>query len=276
MKHKTVIENKLKNMKFLEKGIADLEEKLTSKKKQLEDIMTLPEPWMSNLVEQRKILVSPLMVIESNDMRRYRALLFQKPSFFLHDEKEGRWLVLESWTNCGLKKVTVERNGMTYGRTTYEEIINEPMGNLYSLMSRIMEELTKERTVLVIKNLLMVDEYISNMLLSIATDMEIMYRGSTVILFVENREILPKSLLKQTRVITPPKSTMMERMIDLENAIEAGVLNEMGEKEKESAIQLLEGLNLDQIDAILTELSIRNNCRMSVGLLRKLKTNMGY
>jgi len=243
--------------------------------------------WIDELIAKRRTMQSPMVVVETDDIRRYRQLVHQRPNIAPNAHGE-RWIVLETWTWKGLNEIKVDKSsiGKTGGREiTYEEM--EPMNcvavcpmkqseknaycNVYcNILSKAIDELSKQPTVLVIKSLLKVDDYLANVLFSVATDLRLLYRGSTIVLFLGNRNILPKAIRKHVVIVTPPKSTAEERTMEIKNAILIGIL-ELDEKEIPAVVRALAGLNLDQIDMFLTEagMELLHNRKIDRNLLMK-------
>jgi SpoVK/Ycf46/Vps4 family AAA+-type ATPase len=222
-------------------------------------------PWIKELKLQRLTMFGPLLLVETDDERRYRALLQQRPEFVKRNEE---WFTLENWK--GFRKVIVNEKDK---KIDYEVIkdAKDMGGDISALLKEVSEKMLETPSVLVIKNILKTNDFINNVLYSWATDMEIMYQGSSVVMFLEDRNILPQSIWSRTKVVTPPKSTEDERQEDLKSAIDNGAI-EVDKKIMPSAVRLLAGLNLDQIDALITEMSIRNRGKTDIDLLARLKT----
>jgi ATP-dependent 26S proteasome regulatory subunit len=224
--------------------------------------------WIKELKLQRQTLFSPLLIVETDDERRYRALLQQRPNFVKANGGED-WFTLESWK--GFKEVVLNDKKQIDYRPLSDA--KQMGGDIGMLLNEVSNKLLEKPSVLVIKNILKTNDMINNVLYSWATDMEIMYKGSTIVMFLEDRDILPQNVWARTKIVTPPKSTEEERQEDLKNAVDSGAL-EVNQKVMPSAVRLLAGLNLDQIDALITEMSIRNRGKTDLDLLARLKTGI--
>jgi len=62
-------------------------------------------PWIRELKLQRQTLFGPMVIVETDDERRYRALLLQRPKFNPSANGGEEWLTLETWK--GFKKAVV-------------------------------------------------------------------------------------------------------------------------------------------------------------------------
>jgi len=222
--------------------------------------------WIKELKLQRQTLFSPLLIVETDDERRYRALLQQRPQFIKVNGGED-WFTLENWK--GFKEAIINEKKQVDYKPLQDA--KQMGGDISMLLSQVSDKLLEKPSVLIVKNILKTNDMINNVLYSWATDMEIMYKGSTIVMFLEDRDILPQSVWSRTKIVTPPKSTEEERQEDLKNAIESGAI-EVNQKAMPSAIRLLAGLNLDQIDALITEMSIRNRGKIDLDVLARLKT----
>jgi len=228
-------------------------------------------PWIKELRLQRATMFGPMVIVETDDERRFRELLMQRPQFVNANGGE-EWFTLETWK--GLKKATISDDGKKIDYDMVQDI--KPFAGEISGGLPKAEELIKDNkrpAVLVIKGMLVTNPQANNILSSWASDMDIMNKKSTIILFLEDRNIIPQAIWSHTKIVVPPKSTEDEREADLRSAMECQALN-IDNKQMPSAIRLLAGLNLDQTDALITELSIRNNQKMDLDLLAKLKAQI--
>jgi ATP-dependent 26S proteasome regulatory subunit len=230
-------------------------------------------PWVKEVILQRQTMYGPMVLVETDDERRFRAILQQRPRF---SEVNGgeEWYTLENWK--GLRQVLYnDTDGKK--KIDYNIIQDTKMGGgvIYNGMAKAEEFMQDEKhpMVLVVKGLLQTDPYTNNVLFSWATNMDVMNKKSTIILFLEDRNIIPQSIWSHMKIVVPPKSTEDEREADLKSAITCGAM-EVDKKTMPSAVRLLAGLNLDQTDALITELSIRNLGKMDLDILAKLKTQI--
>jgi len=225
--------------------------------------------WIKELQLYRKVLASAVIIVETDDIRRSRALMEKRPILSNLNGKEN-WYTLENWE--GFKEIVpVVDNGFTERELAN---VRDAGGDMQYLLNQVSEKLEEGSAVVVVKNLLESNLTLNNIFLSWATNQRIMKAGSTVIIFLEDRTILPQAVWSHCKIVTPPKSTRDERKLDLEEAKKGGAFQKMNEDTMQSAITALAGLNRDQIDAIIAEIAIRNNHKMDLGLLAKLKVDL--
>jgi len=225
--------------------------------------------WIEELKLMRQTLFSSVIICETDDVRRFQALIEKQPNLMNVNGKE-KWMTLENW------KGLYEANKMANGEVKWDKVkdVKQGGGDIMYLLDDANKHIMEKPTVLVVKNILEANHTLNNTFLSWATDVEIMDKGSTIIIFLEDRSILPQSVWSHMKIVSPPKSTESERKRDIDNAIDSGAIKAMDGKEKLNATQLLAGCNLDQIDALITEISIRNRHRMDMGLLAQMKVDL--
>jgi len=225
--------------------------------------------WMKELQLYRKVVASAIIIVETDDVRRCRALLEKQPTLSNLNGKEN-WYTLENWE--GLKQITTTVEGETHEVDIAE--CKESGGDMQYLLNQVSEKLSEGSTVVVIKGIMESNATLNNIFLSWATNEKIMKVGSTVILFLEDRSIFPQAVWNHCKIVSPPKSTKDERKADLEMAIAGGAFEKLNDETLNAAITTLAGLNRDQIDAIIAELSIRNKHKMDLGMLANLKVDL--
>jgi ATP-dependent 26S proteasome regulatory subunit len=240
------------------------------------------EDWIKELRIKRQTNLSPLIIVETDDIGRYRNLIEAKPHIMTINGAEN-WFTLENWN--GLKQI----------KPSYKEIDNSRDaggGDITFLLAQASEMLFPEEekekkrdwlktksgkkwspkpAVLVVKNILESNAQINYVLFSWATDEELRKNHSTVILFLEDRSIIPQSVWSHVKIISPPKSTAKERRDLIEQGIKDGAFNRPSDELMLSAIRQLAGLNTDEIDAVLAEMAIMTNNKFDLDTLANLK-----
>jgi len=224
----------------------------------------MEKEWMKELREKRKCMRSAMIVVETHDNRRSMELITEQPKIY----REKDWLLLESITWAGSKTI-IENADLSSGNKVEMEL-SGTYKTLFDMLGWVEQKLTTEPTALIIKNIVNFDPYLTNVLYSWAKNTNMMMSGSTIILFVENIQTdsspigLPQSIVECVDIIRPVNSTMTERESDVQMSINIGL---MEQKHKDELVKLLDGLNLDQIDLVLTNIAIRHTKMVQIAPL---------
>ncbi|RLF28718.1 MAG: hypothetical protein DRN14_03720, partial [Thermoplasmata archaeon] len=201
--------------------------------------------WIKELVIQRRTMFSPLVIVETDDKQRIKQLLNEKPEIIPSDDKT-EWYILDGYE--GFSKISNNEIQVIESAAEWGEITPP-------ILSKITETLKNRKAAIIVKNILRFNDSINAALLNWATNDHILDANSTIILFVDSRTELPRAIWNNAKIIKVPRSTIEERINAIKNA---GFENVNGNEELvRSAATILAGLNLDQIDAALTELYIR-------------------
>jgi len=218
--------------------------------------------WIKELIIQRRTMFSPLIIVETDDKQRIKQLLSKKPEIIPLDDKT-QWYLLDGYE--GFSKIEGNRLQQIESAKEWGEITPP-------ILAKITDVLKSSKSVVVIRNILRFNDSINAALLNWATNDEILDANSTVILFVDSRTELPRAIWNNAKIIKVTRSTFEERINAIKNA---GFENVNGNEELvRSAATILAGLNLDQIDAALTELYIRKLGKLDLQYLADIKRKM--
>ncbi|RLB83162.1 MAG: hypothetical protein DRH15_05675 [Deltaproteobacteria bacterium] len=214
--------------------------------------------WIDELILQRRTLFSPVILVETDDKKRIEQLLETRKTIITDEEQ---WYVLDGWD--GLLQLKNNSINLIESCREWGEITPP-------ILSKITEILSKTPTVLIVKNILQPSNAFNAALLNWATNPEILRKESTVVLFTESRLLFPQSLWSNMKIISIPRSTLDER----KDAIEKAQFVNADEATVTAAATVLAGLNLDQVDAALSECWIKNKGKIDIGSLATIKKNI--
>jgi len=205
--------------------------------------------WIKDADIQRKTLFSNILLIETDDKKRISEILEKKPKLATLKETE-RWLSLDGWE--GLYEYKKDEES-TLQKVTLKGGDVQQYG-IKQALPIASKELYKGKTVLVVTNLFKTDDQINNALRGWSTSEELREVDSTVVLFVDDRDIFPSSVWSHMKIIIPPKSTWEERrkLIEFQQK-ELSPKYILNDKEIENAVRLTAGMNLDQLEAATIE-----------------------
>jgi len=221
--------------------------------------------WISEVSIQRRSLYSNGIIVLTDDCKRISQLIsamkanYPKPVILKKNSTttRERWLILDGWD--GLQEIKRDSSGEDWIIETLADA-KKFGGGIKKLLPVVSKELEKGDTVLIIQNLLQTNESINSALLSWSTSDKLRSVDSTVLIFIEDINILPQNVWSKMKAVDVPKSLPDERgsMITEDERV-MGAINKLDEQEKRAAVRLLAGMNLDQIDASIIESLVRNH-----------------
>ena len=241
--------------------------------------------WIDELSIERRTMFSNGLLVQTEDCKRIDQLINHMKETYpkgvlikLKDKQRGgkqipeRFLILDGWEGLKEYEFTSESSWKI------REIADSKKygGDLRPLLPKVSEELEKPHTVVIIKNILKSDQPLNSALRSWCTSSKITLGFSSVILFAEDSSIFPEAVWSKMKIIDVPKSLPEERkqiIEETENDMAVTEKNQLDETKMNSAVRLLAGLDLDQVNAAVVESVIRD-FSIKLDRLSSIKTNI--
>jgi ATP-dependent 26S proteasome regulatory subunit len=226
---------------------------------------------------QRRSLYSNVIIVESDDRRRLDEMFNEMKAMANRTPGKEKWFALDPWNGLMevIPKTTAEGTPSGYVYKKVEEVDVKTMG-FEAALPMVSEMLTKGNMVLTISNILKTNDQLNTALIGWSGDDQILHGDSTILVFVSNRYIFPTEVWTKFSIVTPPKSTVAERMNllkDQETGLAEGSrqpIDDLTDEEMESVVRLTAGLNLDQIEAAAIE-AIQTKFKLDIDLIASIK-----
>lgn len=205
--------------------------------------------WYEELNVKRRNLYSNLVLIESDDTRRYLELVSEMPAIAKKKKGTEKWYVLDPLN--GLRGIVKQGNEISYDQ---KSDINIQQFGFASIFPVVSDLLRKGDAVVVITNVIKTDDAFNTTLLGWSTDTALMDHDSTVLMFVNDRSIFPNEVISKMNIMHLKRSTEFERM----ELISAAQLNMKVDEVKDDegiddAVRITAGMNLEQVEAAAVE-----------------------
>jgi len=211
-------------------------------------------------------------LVETDDIKRIEELLKELPAMAKTRRGSEKWFVLDAWE--GLSEVVMNEKLQPI-KIPVEGIESDVQTlGISQVLADISEILYEGKMVLVITNVFKSDQKLDAAIRGWATSEILREKSSTVIIFADDRSMFPSEVWSHLKVITPPKSTMMERftlILDHDKLLEKS--EDLSDEKIWDAVRLTSGMNLDQLEAAIIE-SIILTGDISLEIIAKVKTEI--
>lgn len=211
--------------------------------------------WYEELNVKRRNLYSNIVLIESDDTRRYLELVNERPAVAKKSKGKEKWYALDPLN--GLREVVLIGNEISYEPRSD---INIQQFGFSSIFPTVSDALKKGDSVVVITNLIKTDDAFNTTLLGWATDNVLMDNDSTVLMIVNDRSIFPNEVISKMNIMHLKRSTEFERRQLISAAQEnMKVDEELEDEELDDATRITAGMNLEQVEASAVESILVHN-----------------
>lgn len=231
--------------------------------------------WIDDIIIQRNTLFSNVILIETDDYKRIEEIInyASKPECEVMTGDKGddpeRWLFLDGW------------DGFYEYKEKNKEIIKEQIEKgdvqqygIKMVLPSVSKKLNEGRTVVVVTNIFKSDDLFNSALRNWSNSDKLREDDSTVLLFVDDRNIFPPEVWTHMKIIKPEKSTWDERKkMLLFQQKELKPKETLTDQEIEESVRLTAGMNLDQLESATIESIILKN-KISLTSLARSKSDI--